>query len=323
MYDLTPAAKLSMTLRFLAGGVLHDIHRDHGCSFSCARKVIWKTIAAILENEDIGSFDFDPRDPDYLDQKSDLFRSRRLNDDVLAPHVVGAVDGLAIRISNPVGHVDNPVDYFSRKGFFALNCQGLCDVNRRFLLFTCNSPGSSHDSVAFSLSQHYQDIQQGLVGTDSTKPLFIVGDNAYSISLGLLTPFSRRRNGLSIQQDAFNYYLSSCRAVIECAFGMLIQRWGIFWRRLNLSPEAASRVIICCAKLHNFILDFEGPIGADRIFESGNEYQNHLHQTTDHPEPLGPSSFVAFAGAANGSCPIGRTRNGTSCTLLTISEITK
>ena len=42
------------------------------------------------------------------------------------PQCVGAVDGTHIKVKRPV---DNPTDYVSRIGKFALNCQGTVGYN--------------------------------------------------------------------------------------------------------------------------------------------------------------------------------------------------
>ncbi len=46
-------------------------------------------------------------------------------------------------------------------------------------------------------------------------------------------PESALRNAENgIYRDAFNFYQSSLHIYLEQAFGMLVRRWGIFWRPL-------------------------------------------------------------------------------------------
>ena len=48
---------------------------------------------------------------------------------------VGAVDGLAVEINCPSKtECNNPAAHLHRKGFYSINCQAICDSNRRFRL---------------------------------------------------------------------------------------------------------------------------------------------------------------------------------------------
>jgi Plant transposon protein len=48
------------------------------------------------------------------------------------------------------------------------------------------------------------------------------------------------------------------RIYIECAFGELVMRWGIFWRTLMFElPKKTTKIIQVCMLLHNFIIDHD------------------------------------------------------------------
>ena len=49
----------------------------------------------------------------------------------------------------------------------------------------------------------------------------------------------------------FDYHQSSSRVVIERAFDILIRRWGIFWRPLEVQFRRRAPLIKCCMLLHN------------------------------------------------------------------------
>ena len=55
--------------------------------------------------------------------------------------------------------------------------------------------------------------------------LCLFGDNAYLNTLYMATPLS---NTSGRPKDNYNFYHSQSRIQIECVFGMLVQRWGIF-----------------------------------------------------------------------------------------------
>ena len=85
---------------------------------------------------------------------------------------------------------------------------------------------------------------------------FLVGDSAYALESFMLTPYDKVNVGKvqGQKEDAYNFYHSNCRIRIECAFGELIMRWGIFWRKFQMGIDAAGPVVTAAAHLHNFII---------------------------------------------------------------------
>jgi hypothetical protein len=89
----------------------------------------------------------------------------------------------------------------------------------------------------------------------------IVLDEAYPCKNQELSPY-RGRN-LSPYEDSFNFHLSQHRQVIERAFGILTQRFGIFWRPLRVQFKKIPLIIRVCAKLHNICVDRFGLVRPD------------------------------------------------------------
>jgi hypothetical protein len=58
-------------------------------------------------------------------------------------------------------------------------------------------------------------------------------------------------------EDLYNYIHSSSQIYVECAFGELDERWGIFWRPLKIDLEGHKFVIDACMHLHNFIIEYK------------------------------------------------------------------
>ena len=69
----------------------------------------------------------------------------------------------------------------------------------------------------------------------------------------LLVPHSDVRS-LS-PEDAFNFWLSNSRIQIECAFGEIVMRWGILWRKLRFDIQCVGKVVTTAMLLHNFLVD--------------------------------------------------------------------
>jgi DDE superfamily endonuclease len=215
---------------------------------------------------------FKSQDEDYLEQVSAGFRR---NGRSPLSGCAGALDGLAVKIMEPArGSVANPSTYFNRKGFFSLSLQAMCDNKIIFTFASALCPGSTHDSTAFamsSLSRLLSDRVDGL-----RDGYWIAADDVYVCSDRVITPWPGRR--LSVTQDAFNYWLSSTRIHIEQAFGMLVGRWGIFWRPLRLTVDKAGQVVLLCIKLHNYIIQKAQESDCDT---SAREYSVPDHSNMD------------------------------------------
>lgn len=82
---------------------------------------------------------------------------------------------------------------------------------------------------------------------------FIVGDSAYPLMGHLLVPYSDATS--QSPEDAFNFWLSNSRINIECAFGEIVMRWGIFWRKLLFDIQQVGKIVTAAALLHNFLVD--------------------------------------------------------------------
>ena len=55
--------------------------------------------------------------------------------------------------------------------------------------------------------------------------------------------------------DAFDFYQSSARMPIECSFGILVRRWGILWRALEVRFDRRAATVGACMRLHNYCIN--------------------------------------------------------------------
>jgi len=88
--------------------------------------------------------------------------------------------------------------------------------------------------------------------------LFLQGDSAYPLTSFLQVPYELPDllgNNPTGARDSFNYFHSCNRMHVECAFGELIMRWGIFWRSLRFDLRKCGVIIQAAMLLHNFIID--------------------------------------------------------------------
>lgn len=81
----------------------------------------------------------------------------------------------------------------------------------------------------------------------------IPADDLYVNGYYIVAPYSG--NSLSVVQDSFKFYLSSCLIGVKQAFGMLVSQFGIFWSPLRYSMANDTLIVMMACKLHNFITE--------------------------------------------------------------------
>jgi len=90
---------------------------------------------------------------------------------------------------------------------------------------------------------------------NSEEPLafVIVGDEAFPLKKYLLRPYP----GVSAWNDEtkqiYNYRLTRARRVVEKAFGVLTQKFRLFYGRIQMSPENADKVVLPACILHIYL----------------------------------------------------------------------
>jgi hypothetical protein len=174
----------------------------------------------------------------------------KATDHIVFDHLVGAIDGLLIRITQPVG-VENPRCYFSgHYECFGLNVQGVCDADLRFLYFGIGGPGSTPDVNA------YRSLSIGEAVRQLPEPYHLVGDAAYILSNQLLTPFTGKARE-HVWKDTYNFFLSQMRIRIEMAFGRLMKKWRIFRSPLQSHLDKTIRIVETAFRLHNYVINWQ------------------------------------------------------------------
>jgi DDE superfamily endonuclease len=150
--------------------------------------------------------------------------------------------------------------FCGRKHKFGLNLQGTCDAEGRFLDISIAHPASCSDFLAYTASKFCKKLE---VPGFLAPGLCLFGDLAYVTNSFFVTPYKHAKNGV---QEDFNFYHSQLRINIECAFGMLVGRWGLLRRALpqSLGLKKVVGMTLCLARLHNFCIDRNGK---DRLLQ--------------------------------------------------------
>lgn len=153
--------------------------------------------------------------------------------------------------------------YYNYKNAFSIVFLPICDANGKYLMFDIGAPGRRSDGGVFRSCEIGKRFFAGQMNLPSPAkisengpvlPYFIVGDEGFPLTEFLMRPYSRYGT-LGMRQKVFNYRLSRARRIVECSFGILVQRFRIFRRPIIAKVETVISVVKAAACLHNFIIE--------------------------------------------------------------------
>ena len=196
---------------FTRSGSIADSAKVFGMGKASALRFIDEVMNIIIER--LGHrFIFLPRSDVEWNELSDGFESI-----CGFPDTCLAVDGTLIEIERPLDFEG----WYCRKGYPAINLQGVVDYKRRFRSFAMR-PGAENDKGVFSRSDFGRMIHHIL-----PRNKVIVADAGYQLLTSCLTPYEIH-DEMAADEKHYNYLHSCTRIVVENAFGILKNRFRRF-----------------------------------------------------------------------------------------------
>jgi DDE superfamily endonuclease len=244
--------RLSVAIRYFAGGRPDDIAISHGIAHSEVFVSVWQVVDAVNRCPQL-AFTF----PECHEEQKKLALGFKERSEVGMDCCVGAIDGLLLWIERPSKRdldestVGAKKFFCGRKHKYGMNLQGTCDARGRFLDLSICHPASTSDFLAFTTSRFHRKLETpGFLAPG----LCIFGDSAYVNNGYFVTPFKNIKGGL---KDDFNFFHSQVRITVECCFGMLVGRWGLMRRAFPqaMSIKKITALASCLCRLHNFCID--------------------------------------------------------------------
>lgn len=195
------------------------------------------------------------------------------------PHCIGTIDGKHVEIQAPPNSGSN---FFNYKKYYSTVLLGLVDSEYKFIAIDSGAYGKESDSSIFVESELGKRLSSYAMAVPPDEPLFeenfndpyvIVGDEGFPLKRFLLRPFPKDRH-LNDERRIFNYRLCRCRRVVENAFGILAQRWRIYFRPLNCKLHLVNKIVKATTILHNYLCSKGSfsPVGTpEEILEAYNK----------------------------------------------------
>jgi hypothetical protein len=269
-------------LRALAGGRVKDQRHIIGSSRSAAYEAVDDFIDAVN-----GAHELDIHLPQTLAEWQRIRDGfTRKSTDGIIHGCVGALDGFFQRTNRPTKkEASNQLAYYSgHYESYGVNCQACVQSDLQFTYFGVISPGSTNDNISYPSAKGLKEVFSAL-----PPGLYGLADAAYTLSENMLIPFTGVAR-LDPAQDAFNYYLSQLRIRVEMAFGRLVNKFRILNGKVEGSLDRVTAVLTACARLHNFIIQEDGPFEKTKanVFSLEDEIES-LEIRPDPSAPLGMS----------------------------------
>ncbi|XP_031342315.1 uncharacterized protein LOC116170224 [Photinus pyralis] len=173
------------------------------------------------------------------------------------PNCVGSIDGKHCRIKCPPNAGSQ---FYNYKHFHSVVLMAVADAKSNFILIDVGAYGRDNDSTVFSESTMGRAFKanalnipgsQEIINTDINMPFYLVGDEAFPLSENLMRPYARRQ--LNFANRIFNYRLSRARRTVECAFGILTKKFGIFQKAIETDIQLTEGSIKSACVIHNFV----------------------------------------------------------------------
>ena len=192
-----------------------------------------------------------------LQEKKHICEGYKRRSSIKLPNIIGSIDGMLVWVKKPSLETSDDIRcgqvnfYCSRKVKYGMNLQAICDHNLIFRWIDIRYPGSSSDYISWCTSKLCIDLEKKW--SEMILPgCTLLGDSAYVKKPYMAVPIKKGK--LQPYEDGYNCYLSQLRVTIECAFGVLVNRWSILRRPLCFNLERIGPLVMCLCRLHNFCI---------------------------------------------------------------------
>lgn len=275
---IEPDERLALTLRYLATGEsFKSLSYQFRISLAAVSYIIKGCCRAINERLQ-HIFIKVPDSSAKWQQISEKFEQRWNY-----PHALGAIDGKHVRIVKP----DNGGSYYyNYKHTHSIILLAIAGPDYECLYADIGSNGRVNDSGIWNKCSLLQGIEDGSIKLpdddylmDECKmPYVFLGDDAFALKNFMMKPYPQQN--LSADKRIYNYRHSRARRISENLFGILANRWRIYFTIINLEPEIVKDIALSTLILHNMLLKSHSSTNAYRP-TSLTDYVNSNGEITE------------------------------------------
>ena len=269
---IMPEERLALTLRFLATGEsFQSLHFQFRIALNAISYIVKGCCDALVEKLVPRFLKLPSSEKEWL-EISEKFE-KRWN----YPHALGAIDGKHITIKKPSNCGSY---YYNYKHTHSIILLAIAGPEYECLYADVGSNGRVNDSGVWNNSSLLQSIQDGSVKLPKdaelpingvTLPYVFVGDDAFALKKFMMKPYPQQN--LTEDKRIYNYRHSRARRISENLFGILANRWRIFFTTINLEPKIVENIVLSALALHIMLIKkpaYRSGNLADCILENGD-----------------------------------------------------
>ncbi|XP_036320482.1 protein ALP1-like [Rhagoletis pomonella] len=249
---ISPKEKLAVTLHYLAtGSYFKQVRYTAIMSRQAISEAIMDSCEALI---------YALRNCIKMPSTAEEWRS--VSDEFRVLHnfynCIGAVDGKHVKIKRPNG---SGALYYNYKGTYSIVLMAIANAKKEFVMVDIGCNGRVSDGGVLFYTKFSERLQQNrlnipewtpLPNTSESFPHVFIGDEAFALGPNIMKPYPQKR--VSQEEQLFNKRLSKARCVIECAFGILANKFGVFQKAISLSPQKDSNYQAPNSNEYNFQL---------------------------------------------------------------------
>ncbi|CAH2088949.1 unnamed protein product [Euphydryas editha] len=247
---ICPEERLAITLRFLASG---DSFRCIANSY----RVGCSTVAEIVD--EVCDVIWTTLQPIYMKPPTEEMwnlTSEEFYNMWQFPNCLGSIDGKHVTIVCPPNSGSN---YFCYLKKFSVVLMAIVGPHYNFLCIDVGGFGKNSDGGIFENSVMGRRFNNGTMNvprpkllprTNDVTPHVLIGDEAFRLQAHVMKPFNQRVSRVDRRKEEYNKRLCRARRVVENAFGLLAQKWRIYFKPMHLKVSSAKKVIKATCVLH-------------------------------------------------------------------------
>ena len=249
---ISPAERLTLTLRFLATGETYrSLSFQFRISKSAISYIVNEVCQAIEKNLGPEYLKFPSSHEEWLNIASQF--ELRWN----FPNCIGAIDGKLIIMQPPANAGSY---YYNYKHTNSIVLMAVAGPDYECLYADVGTNGRVSDGGVWNKCTLSQGIEDGSVSLPPPKclpygvaeiPHVFVGDDAFALKKNLMKPYAQ--NGLTMEKRVYNYRHSRARRISENLFGIVTNRFRVFRTVLQLAPRTIESLVMTGLILHNYL----------------------------------------------------------------------
>ena len=249
---ISPAERLALTVRYLATGdtfrSLHFQFRISRAAISYIIKEVCSTMHKVLAPNFLS---LPQSESDWRSVATDFEEKWNF------PNCIGAIDGKHVIMKCPSNAGSR---FFNYKKTYSIVLLAVCGPDYEVIYADVGANGRVSDGGIWNKCSLLSGMSDGSICLPEPKclmqgikpvPHVFVADDAFALKPFLMKPYPQR--GLNIDQRVFNYRLSRARRISENTFGILANRWRVYYSAMQVGPTAAKSIVLATLSLHNYL----------------------------------------------------------------------